>query len=249
MPLTPSSLPGDCLLRKFAAAALALPVLATLYVPVLLRRSIALRLVLGLGVVGLLGLGVVSIFSPKPAEGKVPTTAAPLDTASFSETVDAAHRLHDPVHLTFPNPMNTASVLAGLSIDPVVPVSTSWDVAGKALTVSPQGMWQPGTFYTIKISAAALTAAGQPLGQAARALFSTRPATSAHLALSSPAAGGPSTATGFTVTFDHPVPTPAAEALLTISPAVTGTLTNVSSGDSGTTVTFVPDKPLASGLS
>ena len=42
-------------MRKLAATALALPVLATLYVPLLLRRSIALRLVLGIGLVGLLG--------------------------------------------------------------------------------------------------------------------------------------------------------------------------------------------------
>ena len=234
-------------MRKLAAAALALPVLATLYLPVLLRRSIALRLALGLGVVALLGLGVVSIFSPKAAEGKAPTPAAPLDTASFSETVDTAHRLHDPIHLTFPSPMNAASVVAALTIDPAVPLSTSWDAAGKALTVSPQGMWQPGTFYTIKVGAAALTATGQPLGQVARALFSTRPATSAHLSVSSPTPGGASTATGFTVTFDHAVPMPTADALLTISPAVTGSVTGGSSANNETTVTFVPDKPLASG--
>jgi hypothetical protein len=234
-------------LRKFAAAALALPVLATLYVPILLRRSIAFRLVLGLGAVGLLGLGLLAVLSPKPIAAKAPTVSAPLDEASFAQTVDAAHRLHDPVRLGFSSPMNTASVVTALTIDPATPVATSWDVGGKTLTISPRGMWQPGTFYTVKVAASALDAAGQPLGQAARALFNTRAATTAHLAVSNPLAGGASTATGFTVTFDRPVSAPSADSLLAISPTVTGTLTNVTTSDSGTTVTFQPDQPLASG--
>ena len=43
MPLTPGDEPGDCLLRKFAVAALALPVLALVYGPVLARRMLAGR--------------------------------------------------------------------------------------------------------------------------------------------------------------------------------------------------------------
>jgi uncharacterized protein YkwD len=235
-------------LRKFAAAALALPVLATLYVPILLRRSVALRLVLGLGVVGLLGLGLLAVLSPRPIAAKAPTVSAPLDAASFAQTVDAAHRLHDPVRLGFSSPMNTASVGAALTIDPATPVSTSWDAAGRTLTISPRGMWQPGTFYTVKVAPSALDAAGQPLGQAARALFNTRAATVAHLAISTPLAGAVSTATGFTVTFDRPVPAPSADSLLAISPTVTGTLTNFTTSAGGTSVTFQPDQPLASGM-
>jgi hypothetical protein len=247
MPLTPSSLPGDCLLRKLAAAVLALPVLATLYVPILLRRSIAIRLVLGLGLVALLGLGAFAVLSPRSIAAKAPTVSAPLDSASFSQTVDAVHRLHDPVRLGFSSPMNTASVVAALTIDPVTPVNTSWDTAGKTLTISPRGMWQPATFYTVKVASTALDAAGQPLGQAARALFNTRAPTTAHLVLSQPIAGGASTATGFTVSFDRAVPTPSADSLLSISPPVTGTLTDVSTTADGTSITFQPDQPLASG--
>jgi hypothetical protein len=234
-------------LRKLAAAALAIPVLAVLYVPVLLRRSVALRLALGLGIVALLGLGALSVFSPRAIEAKAPSVAAPLDSASFAQSVDTGHRLHDPIHLAFARSMNPATVGAALTIDPATPVSTAWDAAGKALTISPQQMWQPGTLYTIKVAGSALDAAGQPLGQAARALFSTRASTTAHLALSNPAAGGASIGTGFTVTFDQAVPTPSADTLLSISPAVTGSLTDVSNSASGTSVTFVPDQALAPG--
>ena len=234
-------------MRKLAAAALAIPVLATLYVPILLRRSIAARLVLGLGIVALLGLGALAVLSPRATAAKAPTVSAPLDSASFSESVDAAHRLHSPVRLGFSSPMNTASVVAALTVDPATPVATSWDAAGKTLTISPRGMWQAGTFYTIKVAATAVDASGQALGHAARALFSTRAATTARLALSNPVAGGASTATGFTVSFDQAVPTPSADTLLAINPAVTGTLTNVSTTATGTSVTFQPDKPLAPG--
>jgi uncharacterized protein YkwD len=234
-------------LRKFAAAALALPVLATLYVPILLRRSIALRLVVGLGVVGLLGLGAITLLSPRATAAKAPTVSAPLGAASFAQTVDAAHRLHDPIRLGFSSPMNVASVAAALSVDPQTAVTTTWDAAHKTLTIAPRGMWQPGTFYTVKVAAAALDAAGQPLGQAARALFNTRPATSARLALSTPATGEAALSTGFTVTFDAAIAPPAAGALLAVTPAVTGTLTDVSTTTSGTSITFQPDEPLAPG--
>jgi hypothetical protein len=234
-------------LRKLAAAALAIPVLAMLYMPILLRRSIALRLVLGIGVVALLGLGAIAVLSPRAIAARAPTVSAPLDEASFAQAVDAAHRLHDPVRLGFSSPMNTASVGAALTIDPPTPVATSWDGAARTLTISPRGMWQPGTFYTIKVAATARDAAGQPLGQAARALFNTRAATTARLALSSPIAGESSTAAAFTVSFDQVVPAPPAGSLLSISPAVTGTLTDVVTTDSGTSVTFQPDRPLAPG--
>ena len=234
-------------MRKLAAAALALPVLATLYVPILLRRSIALRLVLGLGIVGLLGLGALNLLSPRPIAAKAPTVSAPLDAASFAQKVDASHRLHDPIRLGFSSAMDTASVAAALTIDPATSVSTSWDAAGRTLTISPRGMWQPGTFYTVKVAATALDAAGQPLGQAARVLFNTRPATTAHLAPTAPLAGGAAPTTGFTVSFDAAVPTPTADALLAISPAVSGTLTDVSTTADATTVTFQPDQPLVAG--
>jgi hypothetical protein len=238
-------------LRKYAAAALALPVLATLYVPILLRRSIALRLVVGLGVAGLLVLGALAVLSPRAIAAKAPTVSAPLDAASFAQAVDAAHRLHDPIRLGFSSPMNTASATAALTVVPATPVTTSWDKAGKTLTVSPTGMWQPGTLYTVKVAATALDASGQPLGQAARALFNTRPATTARISLSTPNAGAAQDAAplgaSFTVTFDSAVATPSADTLLTISPAVSGTLAAVSTTSSGTSVTFQPATPLAAG--
>jgi Bacterial Ig-like domain len=235
-------------LRKLAAAALAIPVLAALYVPILLRRSVVLRLVVGLGAVGLIGLGVLTFLSPRPTAAKAPTVSAPLDAASFAQTVDAAHRLHDPIRLGFSSPMNVASVAAALTVDPATPVTTSWDTAHRTLTISPRGMWQAGTFYTIKVAGAALDASGQPLGQAARALFNTRAATVAHLALSGSAPSSASPSAAFTVTFDSAVPAPAPDELLAISPAVTGTLTDVSTTTSGTSITFKPDKPLTAGV-
>ncbi len=106
-------------------------------------------------------------------------------------------------------------------------------------------MWQAGTYYTIKVGTGAVDAAGHPLAQAAHALFTTRAPITAQLALTDPATGGASPATGFTVSFDGPVTPPSADALLSISPAVTGTLTDEVTTPSGTTVTFQPVQPLA----
>ena len=71
--------------------------------------------------------------------------------------------------------------------------------------------------------------------------------TTARIALSTPSDGAASPGTGFTVTFDSAVATPAADALLSISPAVSGTLADVSTTSSGTSLTFQPATPLAAG--
>jgi hypothetical protein len=236
-------------LRKLAATALALPVLATLYVPLLLRRSIALRLVLGIGLVGLLGLGIFALTSPRATTATIPTAVAPLDSSSFAEAVDADHGLHAPATIQFANPMDKASVVAALTVDPATAVTTSWDSAGKTLTISPQHMWQVGTYYSIKVAQTAHEATGPALAQAAHALFSTRAPTAAHLALAHPAAGGASPATGFTVSFDGAVTPPSPGALLAISPAVSGSLVDLTTDAAGTTVTFQPDQPLAANTS
>lgn len=232
-------------MRKLAAAALALPVLATLYLPILLRRSIAFRVVLGVGLVGLLGLGILALTAPKGTAATVPTVAAPLDSASFAETVQPDHGLHAPATIQFATSMDPASVAAALTVDPPTAVTTSWDSTGKTLTVSPQRMWQAATYYTIKVGTAAVDAAGKPLAQAAHALFSTRAPIVAHLAVTHSASGGASPSTGFTVSFDGPVTPPSADALLSISPAVAGTLTDEVTTTTGTTVTFQPNQPLA----
>ncbi len=236
-------------MRKLAATALALPVLATLYVPLLLRRSIALRLALGIGLVGLVGLGIFALTSPRATTATVPSPVSPLDSSSFAEAVDADHGLHAPATIQFANPMDKASVAAALTVDPVTPYTTSWDSAGKTLTISPQHMWQAGTYYTIKVAQTAHEVAGQALAQPAHALFSTRAPTAAHLALTHPAAGGASPATGFTVSFDGAVTPQSPDALLAISPTVSGSLVDLTTDDAGTTVTFQPDQPLAADTS
>ena len=69
-------------------------------------------------------------------------------------------------------------------------------------------MWQAGTYYTIKVGTGAVDAAGHPLAQPVHALFTTRAPITAQLALTDPATGGASPATGFTVSFDGPVTPP-----------------------------------------
>ena len=52
-------------MRKLAAALLAVPVIAVLYLPVLVRRSVAARVGLAIGVGGLVGLGALGLIGPR----------------------------------------------------------------------------------------------------------------------------------------------------------------------------------------
>ncbi len=108
-------------MRKLAATALALPILATLYVPLLFRRSIAFRVALGLGFAGLLGLGYLALSGPKGTAAAGPPVSAPLDTSAFAETLQPNYGLHAPATITFASPMNPASVAAALTRRPVDP--------------------------------------------------------------------------------------------------------------------------------
>ena len=104
-------------MRKLAAAALALPVLATLYVPILLRRSIAVRLVLGLA--GRIRTepvddhGRPSALAPRPTPAAVLATLGPAESAVAAVLLDGSATVDD---LALGANLPVATVLGTLTV-------------------------------------------------------------------------------------------------------------------------------------
>ena len=211
-------------MRKIAAAALAVPVLAIIYLPVLARRSIAARvgLVASVGIVVLVAALGLSRPAATTATQPAPPITALADDAFRS--IGAATDLHAAVEVTFSEAMDPRSVAASMTVTPATEVSVSWDATRTILTVRPTTHWAAGMYHTITIAAGTLAAGGRPMSSAVHAAFVTRPATSGRIAATVAAGNATSIASGFRITFDHPVATDAVAAALRISPAVEGRL-------------------------
>jgi uncharacterized protein YkwD len=239
-------------LRRIAAAALAVPVLAIFYLPILARRSVAARI----GLVA--SVGVVVVVAAFGLSRPVATTAtqpAPPITAlpdSAFRSIGAATELHAAVQITFSEAMDARSVAASLTVAPATPIQLSWDATRTVLTVRPTTHWTPGTYHTISIPPGTLAAGGRPMSSVVHAAFVTRPATSGRITAASPTGDGISTATGFRITFDRPVSLDAVRAALRTSPAVDGQLVADADGSQVVTTaargfTFTPTTALTGG--
>ena len=239
-------------MRKVAAAALAVPVLAILYVPLLARRSVAARIAL------VCSVGVVVVVAALGLSRPVTTTAtqpAPPITAladgAFS-AIGAGTALHAPVEIRFSEPMDARSVAASLTVVPATDVDLSWNDARTILTVRPAIRWEAGRYHTITIAPGTLAAGGRPMSTAVRAAIITRAVTSGQIAAARSAGSSTSIATAFRISFDRPVALAAVRAALKVSPAVEGTLAAASDdvapaaeSMAGVSFTFTPTKVLA----
>ena len=234
-------------MRKIAAAILAVPVLAVLYLPVLRRRGVAIRAGLAVGA-GLLVLVAAVGALPRAASALPPVAAGPVAADRFGPNVESREALDGAVAFDFATPMDQASVAAALSVAPETPVTLAWLDTGRTLLVSPRHGWAPETYYSVTIEPTAHDAAGLTLTEPIRTAFYTRGPTSARTVATEPLAGGrvaPDTA--FIVVFDRPVDAAAARAAFRIDPAVAGELQADSAVGPTEQLTFIPAEGLAAG--
>jgi len=75
------------------------------------------------------------------------------------------------VRITFSEPMDRGSVIAGFSFDPSVPGNLSWEE--DTLVFTPDGLLDYDTLYTVKVAGSALDLAGIPLGTDVYSTFLT----------------------------------------------------------------------------
>ena len=234
-------------MRKLAAAALAVPVLVTVYGPVLARRMLAGRMGLGVGSLAISAIVALGLAAPNSIQARPPVTVTELSPAALAGSIEAHHGLREPVRLSFSDAMDPASVAAALKISPKTEVTLTWDAAGRALTIAPKAGWKVGAYYTVTIPAEALDRTGQQLAGPARSVFTTRAAVGARIATTDLAEKGRiPTATSFVVAYDGPVDIAGVERAFHVEPAVEGTFETASTAAGGTTVTFQPTETLAS---
>jgi hypothetical protein len=234
-------------LRKFAAAALAVPVLVTMYGPVLARRLLAGRMGLGVGSVAISAIVALGLAAPNTIQARPPVTVTELSPAALAGSIEPHHGLREPVRLSFSDAMDPASVAAKLSISPRTDVILTWDATGRALAIAPKTAWKIGAYYTVTIPVEALDRTGQHIAGPARSVFTTRAAVGGRIAPADVATKGRiPTATSFVVTYDGPVDVAAVERAFHVEPVVEGTFETASTASGGTTVRFRPTETLAS---
>lgn len=238
-------------MRKFAAAVLAVPVLAVIYVPVLLRRSIAARIGIMVIVGTLIGVSALGLVTPARTAADVPRDPiVPLSNAAFGTPIQTDAALNRPVTIAFSAAMNPTSVAGLVRIEPATDVSLSWDAAGTNLTVAPKVRWAPSTYHTISVLPGALAQNGRPTAVPARVAFLTRNVTNGSIAATALSGSVATAATVLRLAFDHRVDLDKVRAGLHLEPTVAGDLTTAADASTGTSAfTFTPAAPLVPGTS
>jgi uncharacterized protein YkwD len=244
-------------LRKLVVAILAVPVIVALYAQTGLRRSIPLRMVLTIGVGALIGLASLSALGAESTAARPVSTIAPIAESAFSSALHTKHGLHDPVDVTFSRPMDPASVVAALQVDPFVGIELAWNEGGTELSIAPAQAWAPDTYYTISVGESARDASGDALASPIRAAFLTRPATSAQIGATKSIRGRLAISSGLRISFDHPVALDAVRDALRTTPAIDGTFstqatpgadTSLARAVTGTSFVFTPAGSLPAGI-
>ena len=199
--------PGDCLLRKLAAALLAVPVLALFYVPVVLRRPCWRALGLHSG------SGASSPSEPSGSSRRAASwrhrrsrAIVPLTNAAFSSTIASGTELNAPASITFSAPMDQTSVAASLDVEPGCgrrprlgcdwdrPDDHAEDTAGRQRPIT-------RSRFAPELSGAS----GRPMAVPARAVFLTRAATVGKIEATALAGSQAKVNTAFRISFDHRV--------------------------------------------
>ncbi|MEO8469233.1 MAG: Ig-like domain-containing protein [Chloroflexota bacterium] len=165
--------------------------------------------------------------------------------------------LDGTIDLFFDRLMDTASVEGAISIEPAVPVSSSWRGSVVSITLGP-GL-TAGTRYTLTIGAQATDTGGSRLGSPFRTTFMTVGAGLAIVtAIPADGVAGIGIGSPIAVRFDGPIDPVSIPGALHLTPSVDGTFRVVAlDGDGsgrgagapstdGNTLVFVPSTPLAS---
>jgi hypothetical protein len=211
-----------------------------------LRLESSYTVTLGPGVLDLAGNEMAELpppFTFATAGRPIVAGTAPIDGAT-EVAVDA------PISLRFSTLMDTASVEAGLRIEPALAYELHW--SEEILEIVPAEPLEPDREYQIVIDADAADVAGVELGQAVALRFRT---VAAGLSIETlvPADGvdGIAPATAIAVVFDRPIdPDSVEDGLFVVTPEVAGSLEvaslpgEASEDGSGRVLRFTPSGPL-----
>ena len=239
-------------MRQFAAAALAVPILLSVYAVAVIRRPVG-RFALLVTVAGIGGILWIGTLSPARTTADQPVALKPLPVAAFNE-IQVQQGLHAPVMLTFSTPMDEASVRSALTVAPAVPVAATFDATGTEVTIAPADRWAAETYYTVSVGQAARDRSGRELSAPVHTAFLTRPSASARLFATGEEGGAVPLDSRFVATVEGDVPAATLAAAVQVSPPVSGTVSvagpeepSARGADPVWQIVFTPSAPLASG--
>ncbi len=232
-------------MQKVIEATLAIPILAMVYLHALVRRAGQRQILLAVAAFGVTAVLIATAVKPAPATGTPPSRPATVGPA-LTTRIETGESPTAAITITFPAPMNTASVAELLHVEPWTATDTVWDDALTQLTITPQVAWAAETLHTVTVDAGALEASGRPVDHRLRAAFLTRRAFEVQLTATATVAGVATPASHFRVAFSGPVDV--ATIHLDITPSVDGHLGPAAdSTPSATVLEFVPLNPLPAG--
>jgi uncharacterized protein YkwD len=227
-------------LRKLAAAAMALPTIALVYIAALARRSNVARFTIGILVAAVAVAGLFIANGATSTTATPPSVPVPLTNAAFTAAVTTGVDLDAPVSVEFSTPMEASSVAASIRVEPAVAVDLAWDVTGRVLTIRPARAWTPDTLHAITVRAGALARTGRPLARPVRTAFLTRPSTAATFAATAAVGKRVRIDTGFTIAFSAPVEVGSVAPAFETIPPIAGTLEPAATAGRGAAFTFTP---------
>ena len=234
-------------MRKIVAVALALPILASMFLSAVMRRSGSVRLLLMVGSVGVLVAGLLAGLPAEPVAGTGAPTFAPLPPQAEALQAEGNLALDAPFRVQFTKPMNESSVEAAFSIDPKVDVVFKWDATAQILSLAPNPHWTPQTQYQVDISGAATDQEGLSISTPIHATFDSGLQTAGTITATQMIDALASPGTAFQLTFTRPVKLATVLTGFGISPQVPVTIVGDDPTDLASQVfTMTPTNGLAS---
>jgi uncharacterized protein YfaS (alpha-2-macroglobulin family) len=173
-----------------------------------------LSLPLGFLLIASLSCTLPSIFQPRGQEAETP--ASPLDSSLISltplppslvETQPTGGEelsLQDPIHLYFDQPMDQASVIAALEIQPPMQAELSWSDEA-TLRIQPSETLPVATTYTITINTEAMSATGLAIPEPIRQNLKTVGYLEVTQAIPEPGSKEVNPSAPITLVFNRPV--------------------------------------------
>ena len=234
-------------MRKIAAVALAITILATILLTAVFRRSGSLKIILMAGSVGVLVAGLLAGLPAEQVAGTEVPTFAPLAPQGYALGTDASLALDAAYRLQFTKPMNESAVEASLTLTPKADVVYKWDATAQVLSLAPSGHWLPSTHYEVSIAASATDQQGLSLAAPIVASFDSGLPTSSILTATQMVDTLASPGTAFQLTFTRPVKLATVQSGISIDPEVALSVVGDDPTDSASQVfTITPTDGLAS---
>jgi uncharacterized protein YkwD len=166
---------------------------------------------------------LVAVVSPTPGNA-IPATEPALVSADLFVPIGTAHDPSDPFTVTFDRPMDRASVVAALRLDPPTAYELDWNAAATRVTLRPAAHWRVDTLYQVVVGTAAHSAEGGSLAAPLRSVVLTDTGGTATITPTMATLSAVRLDSAFRIRLDRAVPVARLRAALRTDPPLAGDL-------------------------